>query len=449
MQHFLSWLTQFSYTQTGNFPNDFIPLNEICKSDTPKLATFMTILCFWLSDVIFTPRFARFLTNLWLEKDMQFLSENLAFSGYPWKKGQYQPTQHAFLLQKQQTSENRKKIDLRKNSANTCNFFSGGSVVKHWLTESWRNISRKPNKQTPLAKWISMMWQTYLAQPLTCDGEIHRSGHPVPAQRLWGDRCSLPSGSGQTQSGLVPEPLTWTQVRPCMWVRAPHAHTNTTTVHPQNTWARSMSICVHMCANTHACVHAHVHTHTHTHVHEHTHTHHNHPSQKHTSIYVHRCANIHAHANTHTYTHTHTHTHIYTHTQTYMNTHTHTHFSHTHSLTLSLSLSDTHMYIYTSTQTHLWYWQNQREEHALIPKIKKTDLKSIPHITTVQMSQWPTFHNTNLCFFHELITQSGAICFKKKKIHLTHSGWILSILRTEVQLWAPTFEYSWKNDGPS
>ena len=47
-------LTQFSHARIGNFPDDFIPWNKICNFDTPRLATFMTILCFLSSDVIFT-----------------------------------------------------------------------------------------------------------------------------------------------------------------------------------------------------------------------------------------------------------------------------------------------------------------------------------------------------------------------------------------------------------
>ena len=35
-QHFLSWLTQFSYTETGNFLDDFIPLNEMCSFDIQR-----------------------------------------------------------------------------------------------------------------------------------------------------------------------------------------------------------------------------------------------------------------------------------------------------------------------------------------------------------------------------------------------------------------------------
>ena len=30
-------LTQFPYTKIGNFPDDFIPFNEICNFDTPVL----------------------------------------------------------------------------------------------------------------------------------------------------------------------------------------------------------------------------------------------------------------------------------------------------------------------------------------------------------------------------------------------------------------------------
>ena len=37
---------QFSYTEIGNFPEDFIPLNEMSNFDTPRWATFMKILCF-------------------------------------------------------------------------------------------------------------------------------------------------------------------------------------------------------------------------------------------------------------------------------------------------------------------------------------------------------------------------------------------------------------------
>ena len=65
----------------------FLPLNEICSFDTPKLATFLTSLCFWMSDVIFIPRQASFQTILYLEQDMQFLSRGcLAFSRYPINK---------------------------------------------------------------------------------------------------------------------------------------------------------------------------------------------------------------------------------------------------------------------------------------------------------------------------------------------------------------------------
>ena len=39
-------LTQFSYTKISNFPDNFIPLHEICNFDTPILATFMTIFMF-------------------------------------------------------------------------------------------------------------------------------------------------------------------------------------------------------------------------------------------------------------------------------------------------------------------------------------------------------------------------------------------------------------------
>ena len=65
----------------------FLPLNEICSFDTPKLATFLTSLCFWMCDVIFIPRQASFQTILYLEQDMQFLSRGcLAFSRYPINK---------------------------------------------------------------------------------------------------------------------------------------------------------------------------------------------------------------------------------------------------------------------------------------------------------------------------------------------------------------------------
>ena len=36
-------LTQFSYTEIGIFPDNFISLNKIHNFDTPRLATFMTI----------------------------------------------------------------------------------------------------------------------------------------------------------------------------------------------------------------------------------------------------------------------------------------------------------------------------------------------------------------------------------------------------------------------
>ena len=39
-------LKQFAYTEIGNFPDDFIPFNEIRNSDALILATFIPILCF-------------------------------------------------------------------------------------------------------------------------------------------------------------------------------------------------------------------------------------------------------------------------------------------------------------------------------------------------------------------------------------------------------------------
>ena len=39
----LTLLTQFSYTETGNFPDDFIFFSEICNFNTPRQATFITI----------------------------------------------------------------------------------------------------------------------------------------------------------------------------------------------------------------------------------------------------------------------------------------------------------------------------------------------------------------------------------------------------------------------
>ena len=80
-------LTQFSYTEKGNFPDDFIPLNEIRNFDTLILATFMTILCFWSSNIIFRLRYASFPMILWLEQNTQFLLGGFfAFCRYPMKK---------------------------------------------------------------------------------------------------------------------------------------------------------------------------------------------------------------------------------------------------------------------------------------------------------------------------------------------------------------------------
>ena len=47
MQHFLSCLMQFSYTEIDNFPDDFIPLNEVRNFDTLIFATFMAIFMFY------------------------------------------------------------------------------------------------------------------------------------------------------------------------------------------------------------------------------------------------------------------------------------------------------------------------------------------------------------------------------------------------------------------
>ena len=80
-------LTQFCYTEIGNFPDDVISFNEIHNFDTLIWATFMMILCFWSSDVIFKPREASFPMILRLERDMQFLSGGyFAFSWYSMKK---------------------------------------------------------------------------------------------------------------------------------------------------------------------------------------------------------------------------------------------------------------------------------------------------------------------------------------------------------------------------
>ena len=72
-------------------------------------------LCFWMSDVIFTPRQASFQMISCLE-DTQFLwDEYFAFSRYPMKK-QIVPTDAAhFLGQKQQKSKNHKKLTCTKN----------------------------------------------------------------------------------------------------------------------------------------------------------------------------------------------------------------------------------------------------------------------------------------------------------------------------------------------
>ena len=69
-------LTQFSYTDIGSFPDD----------DTSSLATSMTILSVWSSDIIFTPTYTSSLMILWLEQDTQFfLGGYFAFSRYLWK----------------------------------------------------------------------------------------------------------------------------------------------------------------------------------------------------------------------------------------------------------------------------------------------------------------------------------------------------------------------------
>ena len=115
-------LTQFSHTEMDNFSDDFISLNQILNFDTLKLATFMTILCFWSSDVTFTPRYARFQTIWCPEQDTQFWSGGyFAFSGYPIKKKREKEmvSIDAARFAWSETTKKWKspKIDSRKNSA--------------------------------------------------------------------------------------------------------------------------------------------------------------------------------------------------------------------------------------------------------------------------------------------------------------------------------------------
>ena len=64
-------LTQFPYTEMGNFPHGFVSLNEIRSFDTLKLATFTTIISFWMSNITFYTEIRKFSDDFmtWTRED--------------------------------------------------------------------------------------------------------------------------------------------------------------------------------------------------------------------------------------------------------------------------------------------------------------------------------------------------------------------------------------------
>ena len=119
-------------------------------------------LCFWMSDVIFTPRQASFQMISCLE-DTQFLwDEYFAFSRYPMKK-QIVPTDAAhFLGQKQQKSQ---KINLYKKYATAMisqtvhRQESSKVAVKHCHMPIWASHSTFCSKFTETVKMMAcVIW---------------------------------------------------------------------------------------------------------------------------------------------------------------------------------------------------------------------------------------------------------------------------------------------------
>ena len=114
-------LTQFSYTKIGNFPDDFLSLNEVHNF----IHRYRQLSCqFYVSEQVpsfYTLRYWS-LQKFWcLEWDTQFLSSGyFAFSGYPIKKKH--STNRCSMISLVQINNNNKnweswKVNLCKNSA--------------------------------------------------------------------------------------------------------------------------------------------------------------------------------------------------------------------------------------------------------------------------------------------------------------------------------------------
>ena len=112
---FLDLPMQSSYTKISNFSDNFMSLNKKRNFDTLRLATFMTIWCFWSSDVIFTLSYTSFLTILWPEQDTHFfIGRILHIFRLSYEK--MDSTNRRSMLSLARNNKNL-KIDLHKNSA--------------------------------------------------------------------------------------------------------------------------------------------------------------------------------------------------------------------------------------------------------------------------------------------------------------------------------------------
>ena len=128
----LTYLRLIHYGNTGNFPDNFVSLTEILNFHTPQCTTFMTIWCFWSSDVILTPRYTSHRTILWLEQDPQVLSCGyLTFSVYPMKKQIVTIDTACLTWPEEIFCFKSPKIDLRNN------FGKGDDTTNRDLWCSW------------------------------------------------------------------------------------------------------------------------------------------------------------------------------------------------------------------------------------------------------------------------------------------------------------------------
>ena len=95
------------------FFDNFLSLNKIHNFHTPWQATFLTMLCFWTSDIIFTSSFQMILCQ---ENDALFLLGGyLHFPGTLYENGWYQLMQSVFLGQKHKKIWESPKLSHTKN----------------------------------------------------------------------------------------------------------------------------------------------------------------------------------------------------------------------------------------------------------------------------------------------------------------------------------------------